>query len=228
MVYNAKDNWSKTFSGSDMAWPAEYVIRIFKGKYPKLDFKKENFDSKKILDIGCGDGRNLAFLNQCGFNLYGMEITSEIVDKAKTNLEKAGIKHVGLKVGTNDNIPYEKEYFDYLLSWNQCYYMGNIEDFNMYIEEFNRVLKKEGYMILSIPKKSCFIYKGCKIIREGYALIQNDPFGVRNGEILKIFENEKEIEDHFSKYFKNFVFGSINDDCFGFDYHWHLVVCQKK
>jgi hypothetical protein len=43
-----------------------------------------------------------------------------------------------------------------------------------------------------------------------------------------MIENEKEIEKAFSSYFTNFIFGSIEDDCFGFNYHWHLAICQKK
>ena len=43
-----------------------------------------------------------------------------------------------------------------------------------------------------------------------------------------MFENEKEIENAFVSEFENFVFGSIEDDCFGFDYHWHLVVCTRR
>ena len=43
------------------------------------------------LDIGCGDGRNTVFLNQCGFETYGTEISKEIVDKTKDNLSKLAV-----------------------------------------------------------------------------------------------------------------------------------------
>ena len=76
--------------------------------------------------------------------------------------------------------------------------------------------------------KTCFIYHSSEKLKKGYRIIRNDPFNVRNGEILRMFENENEIQKEFSGYFKNFIFGSIHDDCFGYDYHWHLVVCQKK
>ena len=40
-IYDAKKEWSKNFSNqNNIFFPAEYVIRIFKGKYPKLIFKK--------------------------------------------------------------------------------------------------------------------------------------------------------------------------------------------
>ena len=33
-----------------------------------------------------------------------------------------------LRIGTNDKIPFE-ESFDYLVSWNACYYMGEEDNF---------------------------------------------------------------------------------------------------
>ena len=90
--YNANSQWTKSYSNSNqMPYPAEYVIRIFKGSYPKLDFDKKSFIGKKICDIGCGIGRNLVLLHKCGFDLYGTEITQEIVNKTKSNLEKLNI-----------------------------------------------------------------------------------------------------------------------------------------
>ena len=92
----------------------------------------------------------------------------------------------------------------------------------------NRILKSEGTLVLSIPKKSCFIYKNAQINEKGYCVIKNDPFKGRNGAVLRIFEDENEIKQSFEKYFKNFKFASVHDDCFGFDYHWHIIVCEKK
>lgn len=228
MTYNAKKEWTDAFlKQKEMSYPSEYVIRIFKGSYPRLNFDKTSFKNKKICDLGCGDGNNLVLLHQCGFDIYGMEITEEIVNRVKYNLIKKNINSE-IKIGTNDKIPFDDNFFDFLLSWNSCYYMGNQRNFNVYVREFSRVLKKDGYLVLSIPKKTCFIYHGSEKIQDGYQRIKNDPFNVRNGEVLRMFEDEQEIEDVFSKYFKNFIFASVHDDCFGFDYHWHLVVCQKK
>lgn len=228
MTYNAKKEWTDAFlKQKEMSYPAENVIRIFKGSYPRLKFDKSSFKNKKICDLGCGDGNNLVLLHQCGFDVYGMEITDEIVNRVKNNMRSRNI-NCEIRVGSNDNISFDDNFFDYLLSWNSSYYMGNQRDFNLYVKEFSRILKKDGYFVLSIPKKTCFIYHDSEKIKDGYQRIKNDPFNIRNGEVLRMFEDEQEIEEVFSKYFKNFIFASVYDDCFGFDYHWHLVVCQKK
>ncbi len=225
--YNAKNAWNNHFLNKEIEWPSEAVIRIFKGKYPNLNINKDNFNGKKICDIGCGDGKNLILFKSLGFDVYGIEITSEIVNKIKLNMQVAQIDNFDIRVGTNRSMPFENEYFDYILSWNACYYMGREKSFSDYVKEFARVIKKDGTLVLSIPKKSCFIYSESKEVRDGYRLIERDPRGVRSGEVLRVFEDEKEIKDSFSEYFKNFVFASISDDWFGLNLHWHIVVCQK-
>ena len=228
MTYNAKEEWTKDILNMPgLTYPNEYVIRIFKGKYPRLDLDK-NFKNLKICDVGCGDGRHIPLLRECGFDVYGIELTDAIIERVKQNLKNIHLLDSAVKVGSNDHIPFEDEFFDYLLAWNTCYYMGDVPDIGQYVKEYARVLKRRGYLVLSIPKKTCFIYHGCERIERGRVIIRNDPFNIRNGEILRIFENEEEIEEAFSGFFDNFIFASVHDDCFGFDYHWHLVVCQKK
>jgi SAM-dependent methyltransferase len=190
--------------------------------------KKQGYAGKTICDVGCGNGVNTAFLKSLGFDIYGVEVTDAVVEVVKSNLDHLGVQGYCIKTGTNANIPFEEERFDYLLSWGACYYMGDGLDFSKHVEEFARVLKLDGTCVLCIPKKSCFIFKGSETLTPGYQIIRNDPFNVRHGEVLRMFEDEADIEKAFSSHFTDFVFGSIHDDCFGFDYHWHLVVCKKR
>lgn len=226
--YDANNEWTKSYSLiNQIPYPSEYVIRIFKGAYPKINFEKKSFERKKICDIGFGTGRNLVFLHECGFDLYGTEISKEIVDMTKNNLCKMSIL-TDLKIGRNDLLPFENDFFDFLLSWNSCYYMGQNYDFNTHVLEMARIMKDKGYLIMSIPMKTNFIFIDSEEFKQGYRIIRKDPFNVRNGEILKIFEDDNEIKETFSKYFDNFIFASIYDDCFGYNYHWHVIICQKK
>jgi ubiquinone/menaquinone biosynthesis C-methylase UbiE len=228
MISNVEKRWnSKFLNTKNIAYPAEYVIRIFKGDYPKLKLSKNSFLKKKICDISCGDGRNLVFLNNCGFNIYGTEITQTIVNNTKKNLSKFNIKPI-LKVGNNSTIDFKDNFFDYLLSWSAIYYMGETLDFDSHVNEHARVLKKNGYLVMSIPKLSFPYFKGTKKLNSEYCVIKNDNLKFRNGLTLRYFKNQSEIKKAFSKKFKNFIFGSVEDDCFGWNNNCHLVICQKK
>ena len=73
-VYDAEMNWTHTYrSNNDISYPCEYVIRVFKGSCPKLDFDKGLFPQQKIMDIVCGDGRNLKMLRHRGSIAMGQK-----------------------------------------------------------------------------------------------------------------------------------------------------------
>ncbi|MCX6984812.1 MAG: methyltransferase domain-containing protein, partial [Lentisphaerae bacterium] len=90
--YDAKKEWNNLFLSAGLSFPSEYVIRILKGTYPRLNLDKNAYKDGKLCDIGCGDGRNLLLAKTCGFDIYGVEISQEIVDKIKSNLKKAGVE----------------------------------------------------------------------------------------------------------------------------------------
>ena len=74
------------------SWPNENVVRFVK-KYIK---KKNN----KILDIGCGTGRNVIFFLKEKQHVFGVDFSSSAL-----NLLKKKIKNKNLKV-IKDSIPY--------------------------------------------------------------------------------------------------------------------------
>ena len=124
MLKEQIQGWNKAYADNKMAYPAEYVIRMFKGNYPKLNLMREGYAGKSILDIGCGDGRHLSFFNTMGFErLAGTEISEETVSIAKNNLNEINID-ADIRVGVNNNLGFGTEEFDFLLSWNVCYYLA--------------------------------------------------------------------------------------------------------
>lgn len=55
--------YAARYSEQEMMYPGEYVIRIFKGNYPRHSFNQSAFPDSSILDVGCGDGRHLVFFS---------------------------------------------------------------------------------------------------------------------------------------------------------------------
>ena len=205
MKNNEKKEWTNAYAKSDMPFPSEYVIRMFKGKYPNCDLKLAGgYKGKRLLDISCGIGRDLVLFNQLGFEeLAATEITEDIVRQAEKEMNKLNIPAT-IRVGRNSDLPFEERYFDYVLSWNVCYYLDADPDFSKHVKEYARVMKKDGILVFSIPKPDCFIYKNGIKKENGLIEITNDPFGVRNGITLKCFSNEEEIVEEFGSCFKDF------------------------
>lgn len=228
MLQEQTKNWNYAYSHETrMSYPAEYVIRMFRGKYPNLDLGREGYKGKSILDIGCGDGRHLLFFNSLGFSkVAGTEISAEVLDVVRKNISEVGV-NADLRVGTNNNLGFEDAAFDFLLSWNVCYYLDDDMDFLSHIKEYARVLNPNGILVFSIPCKDCYVYKG-GVEKAGFMTIKDDYFELRNGSVQKIFQDEKDIEQTFSSHFKDFVFGKIDDKCFGLDYKWYIGYCRKK
>ena len=216
-------------SNLDKAYPNEYVIRIFLGNYPNLNLQM-SYENKKVLDLGMGDGRNLKFLCNLGFDGYGTEITEDIINHVENQFLSTKYRPI-LKVGLANKIPFENDFFDFLLSWNSAYYMGYEKKHYLienHISEIARVLKPNGILILSVPQLSDSIYQNSKELKYGYRKIIKDYYNTRNNIVMAYFNSKTHLKNLLSPYFEQFSFGMTTDDCFGYNYHSYLVVCRKN
>ena len=209
-----------------LIYPTELVVRTFLASYPGLNMRKPTKDSK-VLDIGVGDGRNTLFLCEQQYEVYGTEITQEIVDIAKDRIQKNGYSP-DLRVGRNSNLPFEDNELDYALACHVCYYCDEGQTMKDNLAEYSRILKKGGYLIASVAHIEGSIFNGAERLEDGNMLIKNDPYNNRNGYKLKGFKDTAEIEEYFSPWFKNFSFGQAANNYYGFEENVFWVVCEKK
>lgn len=223
------NNWTKAYvNDPDIFYPAEGVIRILKGQFPNLDMKFLP-PGTKILDLGAGDGRHVPLFHQLGFDSYCMEINDEIVENIKVKLARLGLES-GLLTGKTANIPVASGFFDVLLTWNSCYYMEKDNtDFKSHIDEMARVINPNGYIICSVPKKNAFIFDNSEDHPvQGFKIIHDDYFGLREGQVMRCFENREELENSFSEHFHDFRHADLDMEWFGLSYKWHVFVAQRR
>lgn len=227
--YQAGTHWTNHLVAQGISYPAEYVIRIFKGSFPRLEMPKPQA-GQSVLDVGCGDGRHLPFFHTLGLDAYGVEVTQPIVEHLRDSLAPLGIGRHQLQEGSCSKLPFADATFNYLVAWNSAYYMSldNV-DFKVHADEMVRVVRPGGWLVLSVPKPTAFIFEGSESSdKPGCRVIQRDPFGVRMGEIMRVFESREELADSFKDHCDIFCHADIHDDCFGFAYHWYLLVARKK
>ncbi len=212
----------------DRTYPNEYIIRVFLGTYPHLKLQRD-FAGKKILDMGMGDGRNLRFFAEKGFEAYGVEVTEGICSRVRESFKRRNLK-ANVRVGKNGMIPFEDGYFDYVVSWNSSHYMGNLESYALYreyVREFRRVLTRGGMLMLAVPVETNFIFEAAAALEKGYQVITEDPYGIRNGQVFRAFRDRLDILSELEGAFEDFSCASLVDDCFGQKNHYEVVVCRK-
>ena len=134
-------------------YPSEWVIRTLLGKYPKLNLDKSKYRGAKILDVGFGDGRNWPLLFNAGFDVYGIEITDDIIAMGNERARSLGM-NATLKLGTNSAIPFADDYFDYVLASASCYYVDKGTSFGDNVAEYSRVMKPGATLLATLPEAS--------------------------------------------------------------------------
>jgi SAM-dependent methyltransferase len=224
-----KENYSDRYKNDKITpvYPVEFVVRAFLGSYPGLVMPKKDYQGKKILDLGYGDGRNMPLLNNLGMKISGVEISEDINLHVAARLKSLNIDAI-LKLGTNSNIPFDDNFFNYVLACHSCYYVEPGQSFNDNIAEIARVIEPNGYLIASVPMSDTYILKDSIITSEGHYQITNDPFGIRNGTILRAFKNEEELKATLDPYFGSFSIGFCDDMFWGIHQKVWTVVCRKK
>lgn len=228
---DAKNIWSERWSAHRarteglsrmMEYPAEQIIRLLKGNY--VDNLPESYHKLKILDVGAGDGNNLGYFNKLGFDAYGTEINEFLVSKVKKLFKAKKIKAT-IKVGHNDNLPFENNMFDFLVSWNVIHYCDTEKAMNENIEEYSRVLKKDGFLFLSTWAPKHRVLENSKMIKENLVRI-NRKKNLRHNQIMYLFRTKQNLKKHFKINFKKISIGRNFIDMMGFDFF--ILVAQKE
>jgi ubiquinone/menaquinone biosynthesis C-methylase UbiE len=105
--------------------------------------------AKKLLDVGCGSGYFIKMAVDKGFDVTGIDATTEFIAEAKKRVSKANFL-----VGEMEDLPFEEESFDLVCGFNSFQYAADTE--NALIEA-QRVLKYGGKLAVMIwgNKEDC-------------------------------------------------------------------------
>jgi len=104
--------------------------------------------NKKILDIGCYDGSFISLIRN-NHEFYGIEASDYGVRKSK----KRGIIVKQYFFNDKDKIPFEDNFFDVVIAGET---IEHIFDTDFFLDEIYRLLKSEGYFLISTPNIASF------------------------------------------------------------------------
>lgn len=108
---------------------------------------KERFHTgEKILDAGCGSGRNLIWFIKNNLDIYGID-----KDESAINYLKAVFLHFKkdrFQTAEIAALPFEDNFFDHIISSAVLHFAESFSEFNKMVKEMVRVLKPSGSLFI--------------------------------------------------------------------------------
>lgn len=105
-----------------------------------------DFNGKKILDYGCGDGFYSAYLHKKGASVVGLDISQKMIDFAKYNYQKDN-NGISFFLTDGTNLKFESDYFDYIISSLVLQHVVDEKILSNLFNEFSRTLKENGELM---------------------------------------------------------------------------------
>ena len=111
--------------------------------WPKVEDFIDSFHSKSlILDIGCGNGKNMGSRKDCIY--IGLDACENLMKQAKL---KSNCSYI---VGNCINLPFESNSFHYAMSIAVIHHLSTESRRLQAIQEINRILKKDGEALIYV------------------------------------------------------------------------------
>jgi len=140
--------WDKIYKKEGVKYRYYNILRPHENM-PDVSYFFKKKGVKKILDLGCGAGRNLIYLLKKGFDVYGIDCAQKGLEIINKRLKKEKIKS-SLKPGNIFNkLPYEDNFFDAVVSV-QVLQHGKLNEIKKTIKEIERVLKPRGLIFITL------------------------------------------------------------------------------
>jgi len=133
--------------------------QIIKGRYNTTD---------KILDAGCGEGRNMHWFLQNGFEIYGTDINETAIAQLRSTNPNLPVER--LQVAAVEKLPYTDNYFNHIISSAVLHFANSTQHFKAMLTEMARVLKTNGSLFIRMTS-DIGIENNVKLISDGVYII---------------------------------------------------------
>lgn len=102
--------------------------------------------SMRVLDAGCGAGRNSEYLMRCGAEVYGVDSDPDQIARIRGVAAKAapGLEPDNFRVARLDDLPFPDADFDAVICSAVLHFSSDTAEFEKAVSEMWRVLRPSG------------------------------------------------------------------------------------
>ncbi len=174
-VYNDKER-AKAYAELD--FPGTYYLA-----YRDLPVLISNYvKGTKAMDFGCGTGRSTRFLKGLGFDVIGIDVAVDMLEKAR----ESDPEGMYLRVGADDFTQFESGSMNLVLS---AFTFDNVRTRDEKVKllgEINRLLSPEGSMINLVSSPEIYLHEWASFSTKDFP--ENET--ARSGDEVRIIITE--------------------------------------
>lgn len=164
-----QDFWQKHPCGEDFVGGAENYeadyARFFES-YDEFRYRKEphileclkniDFEGKRTLEIGLGQGADSEQIIRLGADWFGLDLTHESTKRVQVRLNLRKLKAGGITNGSAVEMPFADRSFDIVFSHGVLHHIPEIKTAQ---KEIHRILKPDGELIVMLYAKNSLNYR---------------------------------------------------------------------
>src|SRR4029078_12724443 len=117
-----------------------------------IDF--DAYRGKKVLDVGCGAGTDLARFAKGGAIVSGVDLSSSAIDLARQNFAQQGLE-ADLREADGEALPFPDNEFDFVFAHGVVQYTGGDRAL---VQECRRVLKPGGTAVFQVYNRISWLH----------------------------------------------------------------------
>jgi ubiquinone/menaquinone biosynthesis C-methylase UbiE len=161
------DPCGSSFIKSKSTW-RDFFIEYDNFKYsvePHIphELSKIDFNNKKVLEIGLGQGAEAQTIIEGGGIYNGIDLTMESIKRVKTRFDIFDLPYESLQIMNAEQLEFESNLFDVVFSHGVIHHSPRIREI---IYEIYRVLKPGGLAVIMVYHRNSINYQiSIKVIR---------------------------------------------------------------
>jgi len=178
------------------AWDTEYLSNemgpIYEPLWRNVSDRLLSVSTGKIIDFGCGDGKYSFLLNDMGFDISGIDLSSKAIKLAKKIQNERGIE--GIEFAVHDSIPNQipDNSINAVVMLNTYHCLASSLR-KIVINSVARVLAQQGLLILSALSLEDESYPRNKWIE-----IASNTYNDGAGKLFHFFSKDELVAELYS------------------------------